>query len=107
MFPRKLTPEVLQALRGVRFIAQHIKDADKDNEVNIKFGSFLEQFLIVPSDGQGPTEKVRNKAKMHDLMIFFCLFWRKIESRFINQKKTTFFWPYFSLLLRVGRTLPN
>lgn len=46
MFPRKLTPEVLQALRGVRFIAQHIKDADKDNEVNIKFRSFLEQFLI-------------------------------------------------------------
>lgn len=33
IFPRKLTPEVLQALRGVRFIAQHIKDADKDNEV--------------------------------------------------------------------------
>lgn len=33
VFPRKLTPEVLQALRGVRFIAQHIKDADKDNEV--------------------------------------------------------------------------
>lgn len=34
MFPRRLTPEVLQALRGVRFIAQHIKDADKDNEVD-------------------------------------------------------------------------
>lgn len=33
IFPRRLTPEVLQALRGVRFIAQHIKDADKDNEV--------------------------------------------------------------------------
>lgn len=31
--PRQLSPEVLQALRGVRFIAQHIKDADKDNEV--------------------------------------------------------------------------
>lgn len=37
MFPRKLTPDVLQALRGVRFIAQHIKDADKDNEVIINF----------------------------------------------------------------------
>lgn len=34
IFPRRLTPEVLQALRGVRFIAQHIKDADKDNEVS-------------------------------------------------------------------------
>lgn len=33
-FPRNLSPEVLQALRGVRFIAQHIKDADKDNEVS-------------------------------------------------------------------------
>lgn len=43
MFPRKLTPEVLQALRGVRFIAQHIKDADKDNEVNM---STQERFII-------------------------------------------------------------
>lgn len=33
VIPRNLTPEVLQALRAVRFIAQHIKDADKDNEV--------------------------------------------------------------------------
>ena len=32
-FPQTLSPEVLQALRSVRFIAQHIKDADKDNEV--------------------------------------------------------------------------
>lgn len=36
-FPRQLSPEVLQALRGVRFIAQHIKDADKDNEVGIVY----------------------------------------------------------------------
>lgn len=35
VIPRRLTPEVLQALRAVRFIAQHIKDADKDNEVSI------------------------------------------------------------------------
>lgn len=35
MFPRRLTPEVMKALRDVRFIAQHIKDADKDNEVFI------------------------------------------------------------------------
>lgn len=33
MLPRHLSPEVLSALQGVRFIAQHIKDADKDNEV--------------------------------------------------------------------------
>ncbi|XP_015610090.1 acetylcholine receptor subunit beta-like 2 isoform X2 [Cephus cinctus] len=31
--PRHLSPEVMSALEGVRFIAQHIKDADKDNEV--------------------------------------------------------------------------
>ncbi|XP_049938330.1 acetylcholine receptor subunit beta-like 2 [Schistocerca serialis cubense] len=31
--PRNLSPDILSALEGVRFIAQHIKDADKDNEV--------------------------------------------------------------------------
>ncbi|XP_031618708.1 acetylcholine receptor subunit beta-like 2 [Contarinia nasturtii] len=49
IFPRKLTPDVLQALRGVRFIAQHIKDADKDNEVvqEWKFVSMvLDRFLL-------------------------------------------------------------
>lgn len=33
VLPRNMSPEVQAALRGVRFIAQHIKDADKDNEV--------------------------------------------------------------------------
>ncbi|KOB77380.1 Nicotinic acetylcholine receptor subunit alpha 8 variant 2 [Operophtera brumata] len=33
MLPRHLSPEVAAALQSVRFIAQHIKDADKDNEV--------------------------------------------------------------------------
>lgn len=33
MLPRHLSPEVAAALKSVRFIAQHIKDADKDNEV--------------------------------------------------------------------------
>ena len=32
--PRTLSANVLSALQGVRFIAQHIRDADKDNEVN-------------------------------------------------------------------------
>lgn len=32
--PRSLSANVLSALQGVRFIAQHIRDADKDNEVN-------------------------------------------------------------------------
>ncbi|XP_037030656.1 acetylcholine receptor subunit beta-like 2 isoform X2 [Bradysia coprophila] len=48
-FPRNLSPEVLQALRGVRFIAQHIKDADKDNEIveDWKFVSMvLDRFLL-------------------------------------------------------------
>ncbi|XP_046678228.1 acetylcholine receptor subunit beta-like 2 isoform X2 [Homalodisca vitripennis] len=31
--PRQMSPDVLSALQGVRFIAQHIKDADKDNEI--------------------------------------------------------------------------
>ncbi|KAL0125476.1 hypothetical protein PUN28_004524 [Cardiocondyla obscurior] len=31
--PKHLSPDVIAALKGVRFIAQHIKDADKDNEV--------------------------------------------------------------------------
>ncbi|XP_033192676.1 nicotinic acetylcholine receptor beta2 isoform X1 [Bombus vancouverensis nearcticus] len=31
--PRHLSPDVISALKGVRFIAQHIKNADKDNEV--------------------------------------------------------------------------
>ncbi|XP_055389268.1 acetylcholine receptor subunit beta-like 2 [Condylostylus longicornis] len=48
-FPRHMTPEVLQALRAVRFIAQHIKDADKDNEVveDWKFVSMvLDRFFL-------------------------------------------------------------
>lgn len=36
-----MTAEVLQALRSVRFIAQHIKDADKDNEVSFCFHIFI------------------------------------------------------------------
>jgi nicotinic acetylcholine receptor len=32
-----LTEEVLAAIQSVRFIAQHIKDADKDNEVSHLF----------------------------------------------------------------------
>ncbi|XP_074113429.1 nicotinic acetylcholine receptor beta2 isoform X1 [Cotesia typhae] len=33
MLLKHLSPDVMSALKGVRFIAQHIKDADKDNEV--------------------------------------------------------------------------
>ncbi|XP_014244615.1 acetylcholine receptor subunit beta-like 2 isoform X2 [Cimex lectularius] len=33
MLPRTMSPRVLSALEGVQFIAQHIKDGDKDNEV--------------------------------------------------------------------------
>lgn len=33
MTPKILSANVLAALHGVRFIAQHIRDADKDNEV--------------------------------------------------------------------------
>lgn len=37
--PRQLSPDILSALQGVRFIAQHIKDADKDNEVSFIISS--------------------------------------------------------------------
>lgn len=33
VIPRRLSPDVLSALQGVRFIAQQIKNTDKDNEV--------------------------------------------------------------------------
>jgi hypothetical protein len=35
IIPRQLTPEVSAAIQSVRFIAQHIKDSDKDNEVSV------------------------------------------------------------------------
>ncbi|KAL0270716.1 UNVERIFIED_CONTAM: hypothetical protein PYX00_008024 [Menopon gallinae] len=47
--PRNLSPELLLALQGVRFIAQHIKNADKDNEVveDWKFVSMvLDRFFL-------------------------------------------------------------
>lgn len=49
--PRHLSPDVISALKGVRFIAQHIKNADKDNEVSeisyiLNIHSFL---LLIPS----------------------------------------------------------
>lgn len=50
IFPRQLSPEVMQALRGVRFIAQHIKDADKDNEVRNENGGFwseMDQTVLI------------------------------------------------------------
>ncbi|XP_077290481.1 acetylcholine receptor subunit beta-like 2 isoform X2 [Arctopsyche grandis] len=49
VLPRNMSPEVQAALRGVRFIAQHIKDADKDNEVveDWKFVSMvLDRFFL-------------------------------------------------------------
>ncbi|CAD7077447.1 unnamed protein product [Hermetia illucens] len=49
IFLNQLSPEVVQALRSVRFIAQHIKDADKDNEIveDWKFVSMvLDRFFL-------------------------------------------------------------
>lgn len=31
--PKTMSPDLLKALQGVCYIAQHIKDADKDKEV--------------------------------------------------------------------------
>ncbi|CAH1373919.1 hypothetical protein MTP99_015281 [Tenebrio molitor] len=47
--PRSLSANVLSALQGVRFIAQHIRDADKDNEIveDWKFVSMvLDRFFL-------------------------------------------------------------
>ncbi|NP_001107771.1 nicotinic acetylcholine receptor alpha 11 subunit precursor [Tribolium castaneum] len=47
--PRFLSANVLSALQGVRFIAQHIRDADKDNEIveDWKFVSMvLDRFFL-------------------------------------------------------------
>lgn len=40
IIPRTLTAEIHAAIQSVRFIAQHIKDADKDNEVSF-MGNFF------------------------------------------------------------------
>lgn len=32
--PKTMSPDLLKALQGVCYIAQHIKDADKDKEVS-------------------------------------------------------------------------
>jgi len=34
VMPKTMSPDLLKALQGVCYIAQHIKDADKDKEVN-------------------------------------------------------------------------
>lgn len=47
IIPRNLTPEVLQALRAVRFIAKHIKDADNDNEVR-NSSRIYSSYIIIP-----------------------------------------------------------
>lgn len=49
MTPRSLSQNVLEALQGVRFIAQHIRDADKDKEIieDWKFISMvLDRFFL-------------------------------------------------------------
>ncbi|EAT44621.1 AAEL004019-PA [Aedes aegypti] len=49
VIPKQLSPEVLSAIQAVRFIAQHIKDADKDNEIveDWKFVSMvLDRFFL-------------------------------------------------------------
>lgn len=43
IIPRMLTSEVLAAIQSVRFIAQHIKDSDRDNEVSRLRNDFRER----------------------------------------------------------------
>lgn len=49
MTPRMLSANVLAALQGVRFIAQHIRDADKDNEVRSQRNTNKLMFYFRPS----------------------------------------------------------
>lgn len=44
MTPKILSSNVLAALQGVRFIAQHIRDADKDNEVSFSIKKYFLMF---------------------------------------------------------------
>ena len=37
MHGRMYSPEVQKAIEGVRFIAQHIQDGDRENEVSSNF----------------------------------------------------------------------
>lgn len=48
ILPRTMSPDVLSALQGVCFIAQHIKDADKDNEVRLPAASSYNEPLAIP-----------------------------------------------------------
>lgn len=43
---KSLSPNVIAALEGVRFIAQHIRDADKDNEVFFYVNKILYLILL-------------------------------------------------------------
>lgn len=44
IIPRTLTAEIHAAIQSVRFIAQHIKDADKDNEVSYVTRLYIKNF---------------------------------------------------------------
>lgn len=72
--PRTLSANVLSALQGVRFIAQHIRDADKDNEVNAlaRHKNFASSSKVSDSgrlevrvDGVGPLLSVGLHAVVH------------------------------------------
>ena len=45
-----MSPDVLSALQGVRFIAQQIKNTDKDNEVSESVDFFLFFFFFSNCD---------------------------------------------------------
>lgn len=47
MTHKSLSPGVLAALESVRFIAQHIRDADKDNEVFDYFEKIAWEITVI------------------------------------------------------------
>jgi hypothetical protein len=52
MTPRTLSANVISALQGVRFIAQHISDADKDNEVIRFYGNIHSEKMRIVDCGR-------------------------------------------------------
>jgi len=90
VIPRNLTPEVLQALRAVRFIAQHIKDADKDNEVG-RLETRLHKKYLLPTFIEHNKDQSRLRQCLHFVFAFAFVF----RFEFLFLFSLLFILPYF------------
>lgn len=97
VIPRNLTPEVLQALRAVRFIAQHIKDADKDNEVGTQgpqLGRHIRDVLIFVAHFYWRVSSLK--------ILVLDTVWCMVDDGWSPWRLLLFTWPYFWRLERGG-----